>query len=36
MGFELKDNSPKTFATAYKQERPVWERLIKQSGAKLE
>jgi tripartite-type tricarboxylate transporter receptor subunit TctC len=36
MGFELKDSSPDAFAAAYKQERPVWERLIKQSGAKLE
>jgi tripartite-type tricarboxylate transporter receptor subunit TctC len=36
MGFELKDSSPEAFAAAYKQERPVWERLIKQSGAKLE
>ena len=36
MGFELKDSSPEAFAAAYKKERPVWERLIKQSGAKLE
>ena len=36
MGFELKDSSPELFAAAWKQERPVWERLIKQSGAKLE
>ncbi|CAN7657498.1 tripartite tricarboxylate transporter substrate binding protein [Variovorax sp. LjRoot84] len=36
MGFELKDSSPEAFAAAYKAERPVWERLIKQSGAKLE
>lgn len=36
MGFEIKDSSPEAFAAAYKQERPVWERLIKQSGAKLE
>ncbi|MDM0108255.1 tripartite tricarboxylate transporter substrate binding protein [Variovorax sp. J22R24] len=36
MGFELKDSSPDAFGAAYKQERPVWERLIKQSGAKLE
>ncbi|MDM0078032.1 tripartite tricarboxylate transporter substrate binding protein [Variovorax sp. J2P1-59] len=36
MGFELKDSSPEAFTAAYKQERPVWERLIKQSGAKLE
>ncbi|MEZ2299216.1 Bug family tripartite tricarboxylate transporter substrate binding protein [Variovorax sp. RCC_210] len=36
MGFELKDSSPELFAAAYKAERPVWERLIKQSGARLE
>jgi tripartite-type tricarboxylate transporter receptor subunit TctC len=36
MGFEIKDSSPELFATAWKAERPVWERLIKQSGAKLE
>jgi tripartite-type tricarboxylate transporter receptor subunit TctC len=36
MGFELKDSSPEAFAAAYKAERPVWERLIRQSGAKLE
>lgn len=36
MGFEIKDSSPDAFAAAYKLERPVWERLIKQSGAKLE
>jgi tripartite-type tricarboxylate transporter receptor subunit TctC len=36
MGFEIKDSSPEAFAAAYKQELPVWERLIKQSGAKLE
>jgi tripartite-type tricarboxylate transporter receptor subunit TctC len=36
MGFDLKDSSPEAFAAAYKQELPVWERLIKQSGARLE
>ena len=36
MGFEIKDSSPELFATAWKAERPVWERLIKQSGARLE
>ena len=36
MGFEIKDSSPEAFAAVYKQELPVWERLIKQSGAKLE
>lgn len=36
MGFEIKDSSPEAFTAAYKLELPVWERLIKQSGAKLE
>jgi len=36
MGFEIKDSSPEAFAAAYQKERPIWERLIKQSGAKLE
>lgn len=36
MGFEIKDSSPELFATAWRAERPVWERLIKQSGARLE
>lgn len=36
MGFEIKDSSPEVFAAVYKQELPVWERLIKQSGARLE
>lgn len=36
MGFEVKDSSPEAFAAAYKLELPVWERLIKQSGARLE
>lgn len=36
MGFEIKESSPELFAAAWKAERPVWERLIKQSGAKLE
>jgi len=36
MGFELTDSSPEAFAASYKLERPVWERLIKQSGAKLD
>ncbi|MBT2303748.1 hypothetical protein J7E70_25210 [Variovorax paradoxus] len=30
MGFELKDSSPEAFTAAYKADRPVWERLIKQ------
>lgn len=36
MGFEIKDSSPEAFAAAYQLELPVWERLIKQSGARLE
>lgn len=36
MGFEARDSSPEAFTAVYKQELPVWERLIKQSGAKLE
>jgi tripartite-type tricarboxylate transporter receptor subunit TctC len=36
MGFEVKDSSPEAFAAQYAKELPVWERLIRQSGAKLE
>ena len=36
MGFEIKDSSPEVFAAAYQLELPVWERLIRQSGARLE
>ena len=36
MGFELKASTPEAFATAYKRELPVWERLVKISGAKLD
>lgn len=36
MGFEIKDSSPEAFAVAYQQDMPVWERLMKQSGAKIE
>ena len=36
MGFEVKDSSPELFNASVKAERPVWERLIKQSGARLE
>ena len=36
MGFEIQDSSPEAFAAAYRLELPVWERLVKQSGAKLE
>jgi tripartite-type tricarboxylate transporter receptor subunit TctC len=36
MGFEAKASSPADFKAAYMKERPVWERLIKQSGARLD
>jgi tripartite-type tricarboxylate transporter receptor subunit TctC len=36
MGFDLKESSPEAFAAVYKKESPIWERLIKDSGAKLE
>ncbi len=36
MGFEVKCSTPEAFVAAYQQDLPVWERLIKQSGAKLE
>jgi hypothetical protein len=32
----VKCSTPEAFAASYQQELPVWERLIKQSGAKLE
>jgi tripartite-type tricarboxylate transporter receptor subunit TctC len=36
MGFEVKCSTPEAFVASYQKELPVWERLIKQSGAKLE
>ena len=36
MGFEVRDSSPEIFAAQYKKEAPVWERLIKQTGARLD
>lgn len=36
MGFEMRASSPAEFAVAYSKELPIWEQLIKQSGAKLE
>ncbi len=36
MGFEAKAGTPESFAATYKRELPVWERLVRQSGAKLE
>jgi hypothetical protein len=35
-GFEIKCSTPEVFAADYQKELPVWERLIRQSGAKLE
>ena len=36
MGFDVQSSSPVQFAAAMAKERPVWERLIKASGAKLD
>lgn len=36
MGFETQCSSPDAFANLYKKEFPMWEKLVKQSGAKLE
>ncbi len=37
MGFEpLNNSSPEVFAQAFRKDRPAWERLIKQSGVKLD
>ncbi|HSV82171.1 MAG TPA: tripartite tricarboxylate transporter substrate binding protein [Ramlibacter sp.] len=36
MGFEVKASTPEAFAIAYKRDWPVWEKLVKQSGAKLD
>ena len=37
MGFEVQDNgTPESFLTAYRQELPIWYRLIKASGARLD
>ena len=36
MGFEIKCSTPEAFVAQYQLELPVWERLIRQSGAKLE
>jgi len=36
MGFDLKESSPEAFNAVYKKESPIWEQLIKDSGAKLE
>ncbi|MNW06674.1 Tripartite tricarboxylate transporter family receptor [compost metagenome] len=36
MGFEIEDSSPEKFQMAYRKEMPVWERLVKQTGARLD
>ena len=36
MGFDVQKSSPALFTAAMAKERPVWERLIKASGAKLD
>jgi tripartite-type tricarboxylate transporter receptor subunit TctC len=36
MGFEIRASTPDAFAAVYKSEWPVWQRMVKQSGAKLE
>jgi tripartite-type tricarboxylate transporter receptor subunit TctC len=36
MGFIPVGNTPEQFATVYKSEFPVWERVVKMSGAKLD
>ncbi|HSW04031.1 Bug family tripartite tricarboxylate transporter substrate binding protein [Aquabacterium sp.] len=36
MGFTVSAGTPEAFAAVYKRDLPVWERLVKQSGAKLE
>lgn len=36
MGFEVQDSTPELFAAQYRKEMPLWERLIRQSGAKLD
>ena len=36
MGFEIEDSSPEKFQAAYRKEMPVWERLVKQTGARLD
>ncbi|NRF67038.1 tripartite tricarboxylate transporter substrate binding protein [Aquincola sp. S2] len=36
MGFDVRANTPEQFAAVYKRELPVWQRMVKQSGAKLE
>jgi tripartite-type tricarboxylate transporter receptor subunit TctC len=36
MGFEIQDSSPEAFAAVYRREAPVWQKLVKQTGAKLD
>jgi len=36
MGLEIKCNTPEAFSALYKQEYPMWEKYVKQSGVKLD
>jgi tripartite-type tricarboxylate transporter receptor subunit TctC len=36
MGFTVTADTPQAFAASYKRDLPIWERMVKQSGAKLE
>ena len=36
MGFSVTAGTPEAFAASYKRDMPIWEKLVKQSGAKLE
>lgn len=36
MGFTVTAGTPETFAASYQRDMPIWEKLVKQSGAKLE
>ena len=36
MGFTVTAGTPEAFAASYKRDMPIWEKLVKQSGAKLE
>lgn len=36
LGFDVVAGTPEAFAAAYKKDAPVWEKLVKASGAKLD
>lgn len=36
LGFEIRAGTSDAFAAVYKREWPVWQRMVKQSGAKVE